>query len=131
VRRYVLDTHALIYMLQRPARLGRAARQVLRQLEAGRVEAWLPAATVAETVVLHQLGRTDADLAAIQGALEDYPSLRFLPLDLDQLDVFSSLAGFRDPFDRLIVSAARHLGAQLITRDGDIGGSGLVRTVWT
>ncbi len=35
------------------------------------------------------------------------------------------------PFDRLVVSAARALGARLITRDGVIQESGLVETIWS
>jgi len=36
----------------------------------------------------------------------------------------------RDPFDALICAAARHLDLPLLTRDGDIGQSGLVRVIW-
>jgi PIN domain nuclease of toxin-antitoxin system len=36
----------------------------------------------------------------------------------------------RDPFDRLIVSAARVHGARLVTRDEAIAGLGLVPVVW-
>jgi PIN domain nuclease of toxin-antitoxin system len=37
----------------------------------------------------------------------------------------------RDPFDRLIVSAARHLRAALLTRDSRLEWSGLVETIWS
>jgi PIN domain nuclease of toxin-antitoxin system len=36
----------------------------------------------------------------------------------------------RDPYDRLIIAQARVAGAALITGDGEIQESGLVRTVW-
>jgi PIN domain nuclease of toxin-antitoxin system len=36
----------------------------------------------------------------------------------------------RDPYDRLIIAQARVAGAPLITGDGKIQESGLVRTVW-
>ena len=36
----------------------------------------------------------------------------------------------RDPFDALICAAARHLELALLTRDGDIRQSGLVRVIW-
>ena len=36
----------------------------------------------------------------------------------------------RDPFDALICAAARHLELPLLTRDGDIRASGLVRVIW-
>jgi PIN domain nuclease of toxin-antitoxin system len=58
-------------------------------------------------------------------------SLRFLALDLDQLNEFAALVAIRGPFDRLIVSAARSADATLITRDGRITETGLVETVWS
>jgi predicted nucleic acid-binding protein len=36
----------------------------------------------------------------------------------------------RDAFDALICAAARHLELALLTRDGDIRQSGLVRVIW-
>ena len=36
----------------------------------------------------------------------------------------------RDPYDRLIIAQARVAGLPLITADGEIQDSGLVRTVW-
>jgi PIN domain nuclease of toxin-antitoxin system len=57
--------------------------------------------------------------------------LRFLPLDLSQLEEFVALTGIRDPFDRLIVSAARHLRASLLTRDASLEETGLVETIWS
>jgi PIN domain nuclease of toxin-antitoxin system len=58
------------------------------------------------------------------------PGLRFLPIDLVQLDEFAAHSTLRDPFDRLILSAARAVGAKLITKDQRLQESGLVRTVW-
>ena len=64
-------------------------------------------------------------------AFRDAPGLRFLPLDLSQLEEFVALAKIRDPFDRLIVSAARHLRASLVTRDASLEETGLVETIWS
>jgi PIN domain nuclease of toxin-antitoxin system len=52
-------------------------------------------------------------------------------LTWNQLDEFSSLTSIRDPFDRLIVSAARSTGAKLITKDESLADSGLVDVVWS
>lgn len=129
-RRYVLDTHACVFMLVAPRKLGAGARAALRRVEAGREEAWLAAAVVAEVVLLRGLGRVGIGLPEIRRALESAPSLRFCPLDLEQLDHFSSLGSISDPFDRLIVSAARSKGAILITRDATLAQGGLVETLW-
>jgi len=130
-RRYVLDTHACVFLLAAPAKLGRHARAALQNVEAGRAEAYLPAAVVAEVLILRGLGRLGIGLPEIQRAMAVTSSLRFLALDLDQLNEFAALGAIRDPFDRLIVSAARSADAALITRDGRISETGLVETVWS
>lgn len=127
---FVLDTHACVYALAAPDRLGKAARRVLKLVESGRAGGWIPAAVVAEIVVLRELGRVRIGLPELRTALEGASSLHFLALDLRQLEEFAAHTAIRDPFDRLIVSACRVLDARLITRDEALGANGLVGTVW-
>ena len=129
--RYVLDTHACVFSLVAPAKLGQKARRALEAVEAGGSVAWIPAAVLAEIVLLRELGRIEIGLAHLKTAMEQAPGLRFLPLDLRQLDEFAALGAIRDPFDRLIVSASRVLEAKLLTRDRSIGDHGLVQTLWS
>jgi len=65
-------------------------------------EAWIPAAVAAEVVFLRELGRIEIGLSHLKTAMEEAPGLRFLPMDLRQLDEFAALGAIRDPFDRLI-----------------------------
>lgn len=129
--RYVLDTHACVFSLVAPKKLGIKARRALQSVETGGGVAWVPAAVVAEIVLLRELGRIEIGLAHLKTAMEEAPGLRFLPLDLRQLDEFAALGAIRDPFDRLIVSASRALEARLLTRDRSIGELGLVQTLWS
>jgi PIN domain nuclease of toxin-antitoxin system len=126
----VLDTHACVYALVAPARLGKAARRALKQVEAGRAVAWIPAAVVAEVVLLRELGRVRIGLPELRTAMQGSSSFRFLALDLRQLDEFAAHASIRDPFDRLIVSACRVLDAKLVSKDETLGASGLIGTLW-
>lgn len=57
-------------------------------------------------------------------------SLHFLPLDLAQMEIFASISSLRDPFDRMIVSAAIATKSKLITKDAMLAESGLVEVVW-
>lgn len=127
---YVLDTHACIFALAAPGKLGRRARRALERAERERRAVFIPAAACAEIVLLHELGRTDIGLPSLRSACERSESWRVLPLDLEQVDEFASLASVRDPFDRLIVAAARRLRAKLVSRDAVIEASGLVETIW-
>lgn len=128
---YVIDTHTCVFALEKPARLGKRARRALRDVEAGKATAWVPAAVAAEIVLLHELGRTDVGLPQLEAAMDDAPGLRFLPIDLLQLREFAAHASIRDPFDRLIVSAARVTSSQLISRDEHLSTTGLVHVVWS
>lgn len=130
MRRYVLDTHACVFALVAPAKLGSAGRRALEAVEAGRSEAWVPAAVVAEIILLRELGRIEIGLTSLKTAMEQAPGFRFLPLDLDQLDEFTALGAVRDPFDRLIAAASRALRAKLISRDRLLDEHGLVQTIW-
>jgi len=131
VAEFILDTHACLFALAAPKKLGRRARAALRRVDAGRDQAWIPAAVATEIALLRELGRTDIGLPQLRSALENAPNWHFLPLDLDQVDEFSALAAIRDPFDRLIVAAARRRGAKLVSRDERLNETGLVEIVWT
>ncbi len=81
--------------------------------------------------MLRALDRIDIGLRELVTAIEEAPSLRFLALDLEQLDALSALASVRDPFDRLILGAARARRAKLITRDAALSAQTLVPVIWS
>ncbi len=58
------------------------------------------------------------------------PRLRLLSIDLEQTKEFALLRTLGDPFDRMLVAAARAVKAPLVTADGAIGASGLVDVIW-
>ena len=86
---------------------------------------------VAEIVLLRELGRIGIGFSDIKTAMEQASGLRFLPLDMRQLDEFVALGAIRDAFDRLIVSASRALNAKLVSKDSELQETGLVQTIWS
>jgi PIN domain nuclease of toxin-antitoxin system len=103
----------------------------MKTVEEGASIAWIPAAVVAEIVLLRELGRIAIGFSDIKTAMEQASGFRFLPLDMNQLDEFVALGTIRDAFDRLIVGASRALNAKLVTKDDSIRELGLVQTVWS
>lgn len=130
VNSYVLDTHAYVLSVTAPRKLGKDAMRILRRIERGEDQGFVPAAVAAEIVMLQELGRTQLGLPELKASFDDTPSLRFLPLDLAQLEIFASLRNLRDPFDRMITSATLATSSRLITKDALLSESGLVQTVW-
>jgi PIN domain nuclease of toxin-antitoxin system len=58
------------------------------------------------------------------------PAYHPLNLTLEQVYLADELRFTRDPFDALIVAAARTLALPLLSRDADIRASGAVRVIW-
>lgn len=127
--RVVLDTHALIWSLTAPKRLGKAAARLLQQAEAGRVLALVPAIVLVELALLTEAGRRTPSVREVVALLEEGP-LAELPLDARQADEFAALRALRDPFDRMVVAAARVAGARLITADAALHAAAMVPAVW-
>jgi PIN domain nuclease of toxin-antitoxin system len=130
VKEYVLDTHTFIWWAARPKRLGRAAARALRQVDIGRAQAWVPSIVGVEISLLNEAGRIGLGVAELQAGIQRNPNLRILLHDLEQALEFALLGSLKDPFDRMIVAAARSTKRPLITADERIGDSDLVEVVW-
>jgi PIN domain nuclease of toxin-antitoxin system len=130
VKEYVLDTHAFVWWASRPKRLGQSARRALREVDAGLASALIPAVVGVELTLLAEHGRRLVGVTEIEAATRRNDHVRVLPLDLAQAAEFALLAVLDDPFDRMIVAAARAGRYPLVTADVAIADSGLVDVVW-
>lgn len=130
MNRVVVDTHALVWHLSQPKRLGAGARRLLKLADQGKVEVLVPAIVVVELTLLRETGRRVVGPAEVQAVFAEHGNFRLLPLDLAQAAEFTLLASLLDPFDRLVVAAARTSAATLLTADQRITESGLARVVW-
>jgi PIN domain nuclease of toxin-antitoxin system len=126
----VVDTHAWIWWVSEPARLGRSARRLLDAAK----RVGIPAICCLEVAALADRGRITLDrppLEWMQDALA-LPGVDLMALTPAVAVRATALpAAFPgDPADRLIVATALIEGATLVTRDGRIRRSALVETVW-
>ena len=130
MKQYVIDTHAFVWWSSRPKRLGRAAARALRDVDVGRARAWIPAIVGVELTLLAEHGRRLSGVAEIEAAVARNDHVRILPLDLAQAAQFALLGMLSDPFERMIVAAARATGHPLLTADESIAESGLIEVIW-
>lgn len=130
----VLDTHALIWVVNDDPRLGSAARATID--DAVRTDfALVSAITVWEIALLAEKGRLHLGREVgswIKTALA-LPGIRLAPVEPEiAVDSVRLPGSFHaDPADRLIVATARHWSAPLLTADDAIlayGAHGHVRT---
>ncbi len=130
MNRAVVDTHALVWYLARPRRLGKAALRMFRGAESGQSEILVPSLLLVELSLLHERGRKVLGVAEVLAAVAQSRGLTWTPFDWSHGREFALLSSLADPFDRMLVATARALGCPLITADEAISNSALVPLIW-
>lgn len=128
----LLDTHVLIYWLNRDRRLTRRQRSVL-SAGTGDEPLWVSDISLWEIATLVNLGRIE-----LGRPVRDWLEAAVAPPLVRRVSISPAVAAevavlpdtfHRDPGDRIIVASARVIGATVLTLDRRIIESGLVPTV--
>jgi PIN domain nuclease of toxin-antitoxin system len=127
--KYLLDTHAAVWLLEGNRKLGARARAALE-------------AETKESIALSGISLLEIALLEKSGVLALKPDaasgLRAFAENLTVLPITASIAAdavavglpHRDPFDRVITATARVHGLALITKDRTITRARVVTTLW-
>ena len=128
----VADTHALIFHAAGGGRLGSKSRAHFEAAERREALVYVPAAVIWEVSLLARAVRINLHRPVREFFTDLFSNPAYQPHILDAAQVFDAdeLRFTRDPFDALICAAARDLNMPLMTRDGMIRASGVVRVVW-
>ena len=120
----VLDTHAWIWLTSDPDKLGVAARAALhaaRSKVIAAISCWAARGRI----------ELDRDPVTWMEASLQVEGIELLPLTPAVATASVSLVDFHgDPADRLVVATAMTHGAALVTKDANIIGAKIVKTVW-
>lgn len=130
---YVTDTHPLVYRVTRKwSKLGRRARTIFERSDRGQDTIIVSFTVLEELLLLTEINRIQLPMPFREFVISMRQAINFdIAANDTELALEASTFSFiRDPFDRLIVAQARLSGVPLITGDGRIQESGLVRTVW-
>jgi PIN domain nuclease of toxin-antitoxin system len=128
----VADTHPLLFHAAGGGRLGRKAAAYFEACERREALLYVPAAVIWECALLARAGRVNLR-RSVRGFFDDlFSNPAYQPYDMsgEQVLTAEEMRVNRDPFDALICAAARDLELPLVTRDGDIRSSGLLRVIW-
>ena len=128
----VTDTHALIFHASGGGRLGPKASAFFDRCERRDAIVYVPGAVIWECSLLARVARINLrrTVRAFFGDLFSNPAYQPLDITPEQIYLADELRFNRDPFDALICAAARTIDLPLITRDGEIRGSGAVKVIW-
>lgn len=128
----VTDTHALIFHAAGGGKLGPKARAHFDRSEQRTAITYVPVAAMWECSLLARAVRINLH-RPVRAFFDDlFSNPAYLPLELSPAQVLlaDELRFTRDPFDALIVAAAKDLSLPLITRDAAIRESGVVSIIW-
>ena len=123
----LLDTHTLIWAVERPSQLSKMARSMLEDVTNDLI---VSAATIWEIAI--KVGLTKLALSLpyrqwMNQALSDLGA-KILPITVEYADVQVRLMNHhRDPFDRLLVAQAQVEGIPLISNDAIFDQYGVYR----
>ena len=129
---YVADTHALVdYAFDHKPLLGRNARKIFENADAGKTIVFVPSIVLWEVSRLAKLGRIRLTQTFEQWcrSLDNTPGFSIVSLEWLDINEARQLP-FSDPADCLVAGTALRLDAPLITKDREITESKLVQTIW-
>jgi PIN domain nuclease of toxin-antitoxin system len=130
---FVTDTHALVHhVTDHKKRLGRRARRIFERVDRGADTILVPFTVLEEVMLLSEVRkiRLSMPFRDLVISLAQADNIDLGVNDTQVLLEAAALTGMKDPYDRMIVAQTRVAGLPLITGDGAIHDSGLVRTVW-
>ena len=130
---FVTDTHALVHhVTDHKKRLGRRARGIFERVDRGADTILVPFTVLEEVMLLSEVRkiRLPMPFRDLVVSLAQADNIDLGVNDTQVLLEAAALTGMKDPYDRMIVAQTRVAGLPLITGDGAIHDSGLVRTVW-
>ena len=113
VRRLLLDSHVLLWIMEDNPRLGPDVRRIIadpgNQIHVSAVSIW-------ELALKRSLGKLQAPENLV-AAVREYDLIE-LPVTFDHAEQAGNLPQIhRDPFDRMLVAQAQAEGLELVTSD--------------
>ncbi|MBI1924204.1 PIN domain-containing protein [Candidatus Poribacteria bacterium] len=134
MKRYITDTHPLIWALSGDSRLSPAARSAFAAADTGRAIITIPSVVAVEMIYLSEKGRISTQLVDNLLADVSQPDLSYRLGELDAAVIVALRQIPRhlipDMPDRIIAATPKALGIPLITRDAAITASGMVSVIW-
>ena len=127
---YLADTVALVRHLRKHQSLGKQARQILQEADAGKHTIFISAISLMEILYLAQAKKITVNLAEVITLISDNSNYTLIPIDTDVVLAAATVDDVPELHDRILVGTAKHLQVPILTSDQIITQSNHVQTIW-
>ena len=118
--RYLLDTHAFLWLAHQSTSLSGQAREIMADSDN---VLFLSLASIWELQIKAQIGRLELARPSVDIVREqqEVNQIQLLPIILEHIIALEDLPQHhQDPFDRMLIAQARHEDMPIITKDTKI-----------
>lgn len=127
---YTVDTQSLFrYLTGQRRRLSKAAWRALEEGRLGQAIIYVPTIVLCEIWMVNLAEGRPLDFARLLDEINSATQFVIVPLEFEDVALFDEFAAIPNDHDRIIAITARRMDAPLITTDGQIIASRLVKVV--
>lgn len=128
---YLADTVALVRHFSKSGKMGKSARQILKDTDRGENIIYISIISMVEIMYLSEGNRIGIDLEAIGNRINQSDNYQIIDLNMDIVDTASAPEMKElELHDRLIVATAKYLNIPILTTDAIIKNSDLIEVIW-
>ncbi len=126
---YLADTVAIIRHFAKTGVIGKRAKQILRNADAGKNTIYVSVISIVEIMYLAERNKIPINLEEVKEQLNESDNYQVVDLSLDIIEVAKTIQGL-ELHDRLIVATGKYLAIPILTSDLLISNSNLIDVIW-
>ena len=126
---YLADTVAIIRHFAKTGVIGKKAKQILRDADAGKNTIYISVISIVEIMYLAERNKISISLEEVKKQLNESDNYQVVDLSLDVIEVAKMTQGL-ELHDRLIVATGKYLAIPILTSDLLISNSNLIDVIW-
>ena len=130
MKQYITDTTGLIRHLGKSKKLGKNARKIFEEADRGGCVVFIPVMVLMEILYLSEKNRISTTLPDVTQLVQNSTNYRIYPITGEVVLKAKEITDIPELHDRIIAATAVLLGCSLISKDGVIGKSAFLKTIW-
>lgn len=126
---YLADTVAIIRHFAKTGAIGKKAKQILKDADAGKNTIYISIISIVEIMYLAERNKIPINLEEVKKQLNESDNYQVVDLSLEIIDVAKPIQSL-ELHDRLIVATGKYLAIPVLTSDQSVSDSNLIDVIW-